>query len=118
MPTLTANANTTGFLSNDFPHNPPRLYVTAEDDVFDERTLQEWQDEGFHVRYLPMNEGGTDYGDKLDQLSRIGLGVGETFAIIGKYPYQKPSRDCCCSMSPGGKQRRRRTPPVDAAVLL
>ena len=52
MPTLTANANTTGFLSNNFPHNPPRLYITAESDDFDDLTLQEWQDEGFDVGYV------------------------------------------------------------------
>jgi hypothetical protein len=84
MPTLGANANTTGFLSNNFPHNPPRLYITAESDDFDDLTLQEWQDEGFDVGYVPLKEGGTEYGSTLDGLSRAGLGVGETFAIIGR----------------------------------
>ena len=84
MPTLGANANTTGFLSNNFPHNPPRLYITAESDDFDDVTLQEWQDEGFDVGYVPLKEGGREYGSTLDGLSRAGLGVGETFAIIGR----------------------------------
>ena len=84
MPTLGANANTTGFLSNNFPHNPPRLYITAESDDFDDLTLQEWQDEGFEVGYVPLKEGGKEYGNTLDSLSRAGLGVGETFAIIGR----------------------------------
>ena len=84
MSTLTANANPTGFLSNDFPHNPPRLYITAESDDFDDLTLQEWQEEGFNVGYLPLREGGKEYGIMLDTLSRVGLGVGETFAIVGR----------------------------------
>jgi len=84
MPTLTANANTNGFLSNDFPHNSPLLYFTAEDDDFDDETLQEWREEGFNVGYVPMGKGGKEYSERLNGLSRVGLGVGETFAIIGK----------------------------------
>lgn len=84
MPVLTANANTNGFLSNDFPHNPPLLYFTAEDDEFDNQTLQEWQEEGFNVGYVPLGRGGKEYGERLNTLSRSGLGLGETFAIIGK----------------------------------
>lgn len=62
MSTLTANANTTGFLANDFPHNPLRLYITAKTDDFDVLTLKEWRDEGFNVGYLPLNQGGKEYG--------------------------------------------------------
>ena len=32
-----------------FNSMPPRLVVTAEDDEFDEQTLQNWRDEGMHV---------------------------------------------------------------------
>lgn len=84
MPTLISNANTNGFLSNDFPHNPPRLYFTAETDDFDELTLQEWRDEGFNVEYVPLKDGGKEYGNRLERLSHVGLGVGETFAIVGR----------------------------------
>ena len=38
------NGATSGFLS--FNSNPPRVYVTAEDDEFDERTIRYWKDEG------------------------------------------------------------------------
>lgn len=82
--TLTSNANTNGFLSNDFPHNPPRLYFTAEDDTFDDLTLEEWRDEGFNVAYVPMGRGGKEYRERLANLSRVGLGVGETYAVVGK----------------------------------
>jgi hypothetical protein len=39
-----AVGGSTGFLS--FNSHPPRVYVTAEDDDFDETTLQDWRDEG------------------------------------------------------------------------
>jgi hypothetical protein len=62
---LIANADTNGFLSSDFPHPPPKLYITAEDEDFDELTLQEWRDEGFNVTYLAMGEGGRKFADRL-----------------------------------------------------
>ncbi len=83
MPTLISNASTNGFLSNDFPHSPPRLYITAESDDFDALTLLEWKDEGFNVEYVPMKDGGREYAGRLDNLSRVGLGVGETYGIVG-----------------------------------
>src|SRR3954467_13016860 len=55
------NHNDAGFLSDDFPRNPPKLYITAEDDDFDAATLAEWRDEGFNVEYLPMGAGGDAY---------------------------------------------------------
>jgi carboxymethylenebutenolidase len=37
-----------GFLS--FNSQPPQIYITAEDDEFDEKTIQIWKDEGlFYV---------------------------------------------------------------------
>jgi hypothetical protein len=85
MPPLTTNVNTTGFLSgsNFHQHRPPRLYVTAESDDFDDVTLQDLRDEGFNVAYVPMGNGGKEYAQQLDSLSRAGLGVRETFAVIG-----------------------------------
>jgi hypothetical protein len=83
--TFTSNFNMNGFLSNSFPHSPPRLYFTAEDDDFDDETLREWREEGYEVAYVPMGRGGKVYGERLNALSRAGLGVGETFAIIGKW---------------------------------
>ncbi len=72
-----------GFLSNNFPHASPHLYFTAEDDDFDDLTLEEWRDEGFDVAYVPMGKGGKEYRERLNGLS-TGLGIGETFGIIGK----------------------------------
>ena len=72
-----------GFLSNDFPRSPPRLYFTAESEDFDELTLAEWRDEGFDVEYLAMGSGGDEYRHKLRALSTRGLGPCETFGIIG-----------------------------------
>jgi hypothetical protein len=70
------NGATSGFLS--FNSNPPRVYVTAEDDEFDEQTIRYWKDEGkfpglwvyssvsrrllgYDVTYFPMGEGGKAY---------------------------------------------------------
>lgn len=82
MPTLMSNANTTGFLSNNFPHGAPKLFLTAESDDFDDVTVHEWQNEGFNTEYLSMGDGGKKYTQRLDSLKN-GLGVGETFAIVG-----------------------------------
>jgi hypothetical protein len=48
-----------GFLS--FNKSPPRIYITAEDEVFDDTTLQHWRDEGMAhaiaVRNMRLNNG-------------------------------------------------------------
>src|ERR1700760_4019080 len=80
-----------GFLS--FNSMPPRLHITAEDDEFDETTLQHWRDEGietqklldyngiltqlgFDVTYLPMNGGGKPYVATLKNLSNdLGMSI-------------------------------------------
>jgi hypothetical protein len=46
--TAFANGGGTGFLS--FNSHPPRVYVTAEDNEFDETALQSWRDEGESYR--------------------------------------------------------------------
>ncbi|KAK7748370.1 hypothetical protein SLS62_008633 [Diatrype stigma] len=71
-----------GFLSSDFPRNPPKLYVSAESDEFDQLTLSEWRDEGFEVEYLSMGEGEKQYRAKLASLNRSDLGPCETYAIV------------------------------------
>jgi hypothetical protein len=43
----SSQAGGNGFLS--FNSMPPRLVVTAEDDEFDEQTLQNWRDEGMYA---------------------------------------------------------------------
>jgi hypothetical protein len=57
----------TGFLS--FNSLPPRLWITSEDEEFDETTIHHWKDEGFDVTYLPMNGGGKAYVNELKRLS-------------------------------------------------
>ncbi|KAI1463825.1 uncharacterized protein F4812DRAFT_445566 [Daldinia caldariorum] len=79
---LGPNHNENGFLSSDFPHSTPRLYITAEDDEFDLVTLNDWRDEGFIVEYIPMGGGGNEYRMKLESLSRTNLGPCETYGII------------------------------------
>jgi hypothetical protein len=78
------NHNDPGFLSDDFPKSPPKLYITADDDEFDIETINDWKEEGFNVEYLPMGAGGKEYKMKLDGLRRVGLGPCETFGIVGK----------------------------------
>ncbi|KAK6953784.1 hypothetical protein Daesc_003746 [Daldinia eschscholtzii] len=79
---LGPNHNDPGFLSSDFPHSAPKLYITAESDEFDLVTLSEWKDEGFNVEYIPMGDGGNEYRMKLESLSRTNLGPCETYGII------------------------------------
>jgi hypothetical protein len=62
-----ASKPTTGFLS--FNSHPPRVYITAEDDEFDEKTLQYWREEGYEVSYHPMRGGGKPYRDLIKSFS-------------------------------------------------
>lgn len=79
-----SNYRDAGFLSKKFPRSPPKLYVTAETDDFDELTLAEWRDEGFNVEYLPLGDDGAEYRRKLQALAKKDMGPCETFGIIGK----------------------------------
>ncbi|KAK5659167.1 hypothetical protein OQA88_1257 [Cercophora sp. LCS_1] len=77
------NHNDPNFLSDEFPRNPPKLFITAESDDFDTQTLADWQAEGFNVEYLPMGPGGDAYRRGLQTLHRrANLGPCETFGII------------------------------------
>lgn len=84
-------------LSNDFPRDPPRLYITSEDDDFDQETLARWRAEGFDVEYISMNEGAGDAGyrnvlsglskrprpnQKRSSIMGPGLGPCELFGIV------------------------------------
>ena len=83
MATLSINAPglSSGLLYNN-GNNHARLCITAETNEFDANTIREWQDEGFDVVYLPLNEGGKDYASRLMGVKN-GLGVGENYAVIG-----------------------------------
>jgi len=71
--------NGTGFLS--FNSHPPRLYITSEDDEFDEKTIQHWKEEGLDVTYFPMGNGGPEYRRMVKSWSN-NLKLGESYAII------------------------------------
>ena len=71
-----------GFLSKDFPRSAPKLYITGEDDDFDEVTLQEWKDEGFQVEYFSVASCGNQYVQKLKQLTQEERAPCEKFGII------------------------------------
>ena len=72
-----------GWLS--FNKATPKVYITAESDNpadFDEVIIEQWRDEGFQVQYLPFGDGGKAYTKTLHSLGH-GLGVGESYAIVG-----------------------------------
>lgn len=73
------------FLSEDFLKDPPRLFITAEDNEFDIQTINEWQDEGFLVEYVPMGSGGEQYVEKLERAGKKKLGPCESYGIVGEY---------------------------------
>ncbi|KAF5002021.1 hypothetical protein FGRMN_632 [Fusarium graminum] len=70
------------FLSGDFPRNPPKLYITGENDDFDETTLTEWRNEGFDVEYISMESCGDGYLKKIKLLSREKMAPCEKFGIV------------------------------------
>ncbi|KAF2120043.1 hypothetical protein BDV96DRAFT_486203 [Lophiotrema nucula] len=72
-------ADSNGWLT--FDHQTPRLYITSEDEEFDEETLRAWKEEGFIVQYLPMGQGGKQYVTSLHHLGD-GLGIGERYAVV------------------------------------
>ncbi|KAF2495291.1 hypothetical protein BU16DRAFT_561577 [Lophium mytilinum] len=54
MPLSNGNATpngTTGFLS--FNAKPPLVWITGDEEEFDETTLRYWKEEGFTTKYLP-----------------------------------------------------------------
>jgi hypothetical protein len=68
-----------------FNNTFPKLYITAETDSssqFDQVTLKHWHEEGFDIEYIPFGNGGIEYINTLKKL-RVGLGMGESFGIIG-----------------------------------
>ncbi|KAK4217303.1 dienelactone hydrolase [Rhypophila decipiens] len=78
--TGTMNHNDPGFLSDDFPRNPPKLYIAGEDDDFDADTLMAWRAEGFDVEYLSLGAGFMHTLGALHQKRK--LGPCETFGIV------------------------------------
>jgi hypothetical protein len=64
---LDSIQNGTGFLS--FNSSPPRLWITSEDEEFDETTIKHWKEEGYDVTYLPMGEDVKAYTNTLKSLA-------------------------------------------------
>lgn len=78
------NHRDAGFLSQDFPRSPPRLYIIAEEDSFDELTVAEWRDEGFDVEYFSMESCTEGFVNKLRSLSKEKMNPCEKFGIVGE----------------------------------
>ena len=70
------------FSWNDSTLPRPKLVITAQDDEFDQVTIQNWRAEGFEVSYLPFIGSREDYVHCLQHLADP-LELGEDFAIIG-----------------------------------
>lgn len=86
MALISINAPGNGLVYNTFTNSQlstPRLCITSEEDEFDTDTIRNWQNEGFEVTYVPLNEGGKEYAGLLESVKE-GLKVGESYAIIGK----------------------------------
>lgn len=62
---------------------PPRLHVTGDENEADHQLILDFEDEGFDVTYLPYNNGGKAYREKLANLSSD-LELGESYAIVGE----------------------------------
>ena len=58
------------------------LVLTAETEDFDQETEQQWRDEGFRTKYVPLLEGGNSY---IDRVHREGdaFGAAEYYGIVG-----------------------------------
>lgn len=79
------NHNEQGFLSDAFPRNPRKLFVTAETDDFDTAFLKSLRHEGFSVQYFGLDNDNDDdaYRRRLAGLKDVaGLGPCETFAVV------------------------------------
>lgn len=78
---ISAPGLSSGLLYNN-GNNNARVCITSETSEFDNQTIQDWQDEGFDVIYVPLNGGGKEYESQLKTVKE-GLGVGENYAVIG-----------------------------------
>ncbi|CAI7603003.1 hypothetical protein N7533_000302 [Penicillium manginii] len=77
---ISAPGLSNGLLYNN-GNNNARVCITSETNEFDNQTIQDWQEEGFDVVYLPLNGGGKEYESQLKTVKE-GLGVGENYAVI------------------------------------
>ncbi|KAF3385837.1 hypothetical protein DPV78_012614 [Talaromyces pinophilus] len=84
MALLSINTPGNGLVYNTFLNSQlstPRLCITSEEDEFDIETIRNWQNEGFEVTYVPLDNGGKEYAGRLESVKE-GLKVGESYAII------------------------------------
>lgn len=87
MALLSINTPGNGLVYNTFLNSQlstPRLCITSEEDEFDVETIRNWQNEGFEVTYVPLDNGGKEYAGRLESVKE-GLKVGESYAIIGRH---------------------------------
>lgn len=87
MALLSINTPGNGLVYNTFLNSQlstPRLCITSEENEFDTETIRNWQNEGFEVTYVPLDNGGKEYAGRLESVKE-GLKVGESYAIVGRY---------------------------------
>lgn len=61
----------------------PYIFLTAETDDFDEKTIAAWEAEGFVTTYVPYGNGGRDYVDRMHVAPDQALGLNDQYAIVG-----------------------------------
>ncbi|EMD00099.1 hypothetical protein BAUCODRAFT_102413 [Baudoinia panamericana UAMH 10762] len=57
------------------------IVLTAETEDFDEETTQQWRDEGFATKYVPLLDGGKEYVQRVHQAGDA-FGVSEYYGIV------------------------------------
>lgn len=60
----------------------PRVVITSDTDEFDEEILNNLQEEGFQIWYMPYSGDHAAYNNQLQHLADP-LELGENYAIIG-----------------------------------
>ena len=58
------------------------VILTAETEDFAEEVQEQWQQEGFHVVYVPFMDGSNDFINRI-RLTGDAFGVGEQYAVVG-----------------------------------
>lgn len=82
--TKALGAQSLGATALNWDQSPPRLYISTKSSDFDQNSMSNFKDEGFHVTFLPFNGKAhkTQYVDHLNQIGSS-LGVEEKFALVG-----------------------------------
>lgn len=73
------------FLKHLAVQKTPYLFLSAETDDFDEDIIEAWANEGFHVTYVPLGQGGPEYTTRLHSVADNAVGMSDHYAIVGKW---------------------------------